>query len=130
MTVELQQNVIVTLYLLFSHNYIAIVYLAGLLISVGLSVWRPSRFATFLLLGFAILLFSFEYDKHIINAFREQTINSLITLQPHYRLQHLLNLIISEIFPVLFYIIGWAFIFVAIVYAALKMNQQGKSAKN
>ncbi len=40
---DLQQNIIVTLYLLFTHNYIAIAYFAGLLISIGLSLYRPSR---------------------------------------------------------------------------------------
>lgn len=121
---DLQQNIIITLYLLFSHNYEAIAYFTGLVISIGLALYRPSRFTTFALLGFAILLFSFEYDKHIIVGFREQTVRSLITLQPHYKLQKLLNLVISELLPVLFYVTGWFFIYLAVIYGAKKIGKK------
>lgn len=125
-TPDLQQNILVTVYLLFSHNYIAFAYFAGLILSIALAIYRPSRFTTFAFLGFAILLFSFEYDKHIINAFREQTMRSLITMQPHYRLQHYINLVITELLPVLFYITGWFFLYLAIYYGAAKMGKKGK----
>lgn len=121
-TPDLQQNIIVTLYLLFSHNYEAIAYFMGLIISIGLALYRPSRFTTFAFLGFAILLFSFEYDKHIIVGLREQTVSSLITVTPHFKLQRILNLLISDLFPVLFYITGWFFIYLAIFYGAKKIK--------
>lgn len=123
---DLQQNIIVTLYLLFSHNYIAFAYFAGLVISIILAIYRPSRFTTFSFLGFAILLFSYEYDKHIIAGLREQTIKSLITITPHFKLQRMLDLVFSDLFPVLFYVTGWAFIFLAIIYAARKMHHKEK----
>src|SRR3989344_7830326 len=108
---DLQQNIFVTIYLLFSHNYIPFAYFTGLVIGIILSVYRPSRFATFVLLGFAILLFSYEYDKHIIEGLRQQTIQSLITTQPHYRLQRIIDLTLTELLPVLFYLTGWVFLF-------------------
>ncbi len=126
MSPDLQQNVLVTIYLLFSHNYIVFAYFIGLLIGIGLAFYRPSRFATLVLLGFAVLMFSFEYDKHIIDAFRQQTINSLITLQPHYKLQHIINLVISELLPVFFYVLGWLLLYGAIIYSALKNKDKGK----
>lgn len=122
-TPDLQQNILVTIYLLFSHNYIAFAYLVGLLVGIGLSLYRPSRFATMILLGFAILLFSFEYDKHIIEAFRQQTLTSLITIKQHYKVQHIVNLLITEILPVVFYVAGWFFIFTAIIYEALRQKK-------
>lgn len=121
---DLGQNILVTIYLLFTHNYIAIAYFIGLIISIIMAVYKPSRFTTFTLLGFAILLFSFEYDKHIIAGFREQTINSLITATPHYKLQKILDLVISEIFPVLFYVTGWFFIYLAIFYGARNIGKK------
>ena len=121
---DLRQNIIMTLYLLFSHNYIAFAYLGGLVLSIALSIYKPSRFTTFCFIGFATLLFSFEYDKHLIAGFREQTIKSLITIQPHFRLQRILNLVISDVFPVLFYSLGWFFIFLAIVYGAKKLGDK------
>ena len=124
MSADLQQNIFVTVYLLFTHNYIAFAYLAGLLIGIGLSIWRPSRFSTFILLGFAILLFSFEYDKHIISGLRDQTLQSLITVKQHYKVQRNVTLTITEILPVFFYVLGWALVFSAIIYAALKMHKK------
>ncbi|MBI5451895.1 hypothetical protein HY945_00360 [Candidatus Gottesmanbacteria bacterium] len=126
---DLQQNILVTIYLLFSHNYIAFAYFIGVIIGIVLSLYRPSRFATFVLLGFAILLFSFEYDKHIISAFREQTVKSLITIQPHYKLQKIIELVITELLPVLFYVLGWLFIYLAIIYGAVKINNKNSGKK-
>ena len=121
---DLQQNIFVTIYLLFSHNYIPFAYFTGMIIGIILSVYRPSRFATFVLLGFAILLFSYEYDKHIIEGLRQQTIQSLITTQPHYRLQRIIDLTLTELLPVLFYLAGWVFLFGAIIFAALQMGKK------
>lgn len=123
---DLQQNIITTIYLLFSHNYIAFAYFFGLILAVGLALYKPSRYIMFVLLGFAILLFSYEYDKHIISAFREQTIKSFITAQPHYRLQRIIDVVISELLPIFFYILGWALIYISVVFAALKMGKGKK----
>ena len=128
-TPDLQQNIVVTVYLLFSHNYIAIAYFTGIVLGIILSLWKPSRFATLVLIGFSILLFSFEYDKHIIAGLREQTLKSLITQAPHYRVQRLVNLFISDLLPVLFYVTGWGMLFTSIVYAALKLGK-GKKKSN
>lgn len=123
-TPDLQQNILVTIYLLFSHNYIAFAYFIGLIISVALAIYRPSRFTTFAFLGFAILLFSFEYDKHIIEGFRQQTLNSLITATPHFKVQKLIDIVITHLLPVLFYVTGWLFLYLAIFYAARKMGKK------
>ncbi len=123
---DLQQNIMVTVYLLFSHNYIAFAYFTGLIISIILSIKWPSRFSTYSFLGFAILLFSYEYDKHIIEGLRQQTLRSLITLQPHLRFQRLISVTITEILPILFYIAGWAFIYLAIIHAARKLGKKEK----
>ena len=121
---DLRQNIIVTLYLLFSHNYIAIAYFSGMILGIILSIYRPSRYAVFVFLGFAILLFSYEYDKHIIVGLREQTLRSLITITPHYRLQRFVNLALSDLMPVVLYVIGWGLILGAIVYAGRKMGKK------
>ncbi|OGG06244.1 hypothetical protein A3D05_03715 [Candidatus Gottesmanbacteria bacterium RIFCSPHIGHO2_02_FULL_40_24] len=126
MAPDLRQNIIVTLYLLFSHNYIAFAYFTGIILGIILSIWKPSRFSVFILLGFAVLLFSYEYDKHIIAGLREQTLQSIITVTPHFRFQRLINLFISEILPVVFYVSGWGLVFAAVIYAGMKL---GKSEK-
>jgi len=125
-TPDLQQNIFVTIYLLFSHNYIALAYFIGMMIGIGLAIWKPSRFSVFVLLGFAVLLFSYEYDKHIIEAFRQQTLNSLVTVTPHYKATKVINVLITELLPVLLYVSGWALIFVSIVYAGVHLGKKKK----
>ncbi len=82
-----------------------------------------------MMLGFLILLFSYEYDKHIIDGLREQTINSLITITPHYRLQRLVDITISTILPVFFYILGWFFVYFAILIGALQKKKYDEKEK-
>ena len=127
MAPDLQQNIITTIYLFFSHNYIALVYIAGIVLGIGLSLWRPSRFATLVLIGFTVLLFSFEYDKHLIAPLRDQTIRSFITEKPHFKLQRIIDVTVSEIVPVGFYALGWGCLFTAIVFAA---RNEGEKRKN
>lgn len=115
MTSEVSQNTITAFYLFFSHNYIVFAYFLGLLLTVFLSIRTPSRSHIFLLLSFAILTFSFEYDKHIIVPFREQTIKSLTTITPHYKLKRLVELSITHLFPMLFYLVGWICMYIGIV---------------
>lgn len=124
LTPDIKQNLIITLYLSFTHNYILFAYLIGLLVSVVIAIKQPSRFIILLLIGFAILAFSFEYDKHIITSFREQTLTSLITETPHYRLQKYINLTISEAIPILLYLTGWIFIYSAIITAGLQKKKK------
>lgn len=121
---DLQQSIFTTFYLLFSHNYEALAYFTGMIIGIILLIKKPSRFATFIMLGFALLLFQFEYDKHIIVAFRDQTIRSLATAQPHYRFQRIIDVIITELLPIIFYCMGWFFIFLSIIYAALRIDKK------
>lgn len=121
---DLRQNIIVTLYLLFTHNQLAIAYFLGLALAVGLSIYRPSRFATFLLIGFALLLFQYEYDKHIITGLREQTMTSLITDQPHFRVQRLVNLVISDLLPIGLFVIGWGCIYLSVIWASSQTQTQ------
>ena len=128
-TPDLQQNIIVTIYLLFSHNYIAFAYLLGLIIGIILSLYRPSRFSTFVFLGFAILLFSYEYDKHIISALRDQTTQSLITVRQHFKVQRAIDVVISEILPILFYVAGWFFLYLALIYGALHIGKKDTTKK-
>lgn len=123
---DLKQNIITTIYLLFSHNHIAIAYLTGMIICIGLSIYKPSRFTILLFLGFLILLFAFEYDKHIINGLREQTTTSLITIQQHNRVRKIINLIISQLLPLFLYILGWGLIYIAIITAAIKLGKKNK----
>jgi hypothetical protein len=125
-TPDLSQSILTTIYLIFSHNYEAIAYFAGMVLGIILLIKKPSRFATFVMLGFGLLLFQYEYDKHIITGLREQTLLSLATGKPHLRFQRIVGLIISDILPIIFYLLGWGMFFTSIIYAAFKMREKTK----
>ena len=120
-----------TLYLTFSHNQLVIAYVAGVVISAFMAFKKPSRFYLMLLLGFAILAFNFEYDKHIIDGLREQTLNAIVT-DPgkHFRAQRFISLVITELVPVGLYILGWGTIFVAIVSREINIKLPGLKSRN
>lgn len=123
MTGDLQQNFINTIYAIFIHNYLVIAYVSGVVLSAILSLAKPTRYHIFLFFGFCLLVFAFEYNKHIAEPFYNQTLQSLITVKEHYKVRKLLDLLISELIPVASFTLGWGFIFVAMVLGG-KVNQR------
>jgi len=100
-TPELQQNIFYTVYFTVLHNFFALFYFMGIIISAGLAIMRPKRAFILMLIGFIILLFGFEYQKHILDSLREQTLNSLITIQEHYQVRRIINGILIKLIPLL-----------------------------
>lgn len=119
MNPDLQQNLFITLYLVILHNFFALIYIAGLIVSTAYSLYRPSRKATLFMIGFALLLFSFEYSKHIVEGLKEQTVNSLITETPRYHLERLITVTISKLLP-LFLNIGGGLSLIIASYSVFK----------
>lgn len=106
MAPDTQQNFLVAGMLLVEHNFFALFFLGGVILSVALGLWKPSRGAILLVVGFALLLFAFEYQKHIVDGLLEQTRGSLITERQSYRLEWLLDKTFGKILPPLFYFLG------------------------
>jgi hypothetical protein len=106
MAPDTQQNFLVAGMLLVEHNFFALFFLGGVILSVALGLWKPSRGAILLMVGFALLLFAFEYQKHIVDGLLEQTRGSLITERQSYRLEWLLDKTFGKILPPLFYFLG------------------------
>lgn len=113
-TPDLKQNILLTMYLTIADNFIAIVYATGILISALLAIRKPSRAFIFLLLGFILLLFGFEYQKHILEGLKEQTINALITVQEHNKVRRLVNIVLVKAAPILIPLFGWIFVIVGV----------------
>lgn len=99
MSPDTQQNIIIALVLLVLHNYIALGYAAGLVVSTVIGLIRPSRARILLMVGFATLLLSFEYGKHIKDSLLEQTKQSLITERYSSRLERVITLAIGRAAP-------------------------------
>ncbi|MBI3443715.1 hypothetical protein HY008_03510 [Candidatus Woesebacteria bacterium] len=130
MSSDLSQGLIRTIYLTFAHNELVMAYVAGLAISGIMAFRRPNRFHLMLLVGFALLAFNFEYDKHIIESLREQTLTSIVAdPSKHFRAQRFINVIISELVPVMLFVAGWGMIFLAIVSQGIGKKIQSSNFK-
>lgn len=110
LTPDLKQNIFYMTYFIVKHNLSAIIYGTGILFSIILAVIKPSRKAILILLGFIILLFAFEYNKHIAEPLHKQTIESLITLKRYYKLEWIIQVVLTKVLPILLPAIGWCFV--------------------
>jgi hypothetical protein len=106
-TPDLKHNILLTIYLTIADNFAAVLYAFGICISAFMAIRKPTRHAVFMLLGFILLLFGFEYNKHILEGLKEQTINALITVKEHYTVRRLINLILVKAMPILLPLGGW-----------------------
>ena len=124
-TPDLKQNIVLTIYLTVVDNFTALIYAAGIGISALLAIRKPSRYAVFLLLGFILLLFGFEYKKHILDGLKEQTLNALITVQEHNTVRRIVNIALVKAAPLLFPLVGWSFV----ILGAYLFNCERKTTK-
>ena len=107
---DLRQNIFYTVYFSITHNFPVVFYALGIFTAVVLSIIKPSRKSVFLLLGFILLLLGFEYEKHILEGLREQTINSLITIQEHNKVRRIINILTLKALPLGLPLLGWIFV--------------------
>jgi len=99
-----------------------------MIFATGLSLYRPSRKSILLLIGFSLLLFGFEYNKHIVENLREQTLNSLITVQEHNQVRRVVNFITLKFLPLMLPVGGWGCVLLSLALYAHKnkLNKCGK----
>jgi len=123
LTPDLKQNIFFMVYFIVRHNLSAIIYGAGILFSIILAIIKPSRKAMFMLLGFIILLFAFEYNKHIAEPLHKQTIESLITLKRYYKLEWIIQVVLTKVLPLLLPAIGWSFVGISTILFIFKKRK-------
>jgi hypothetical protein len=104
---DLRQNIFYTVYFTVTHNLPVFFYGIGILVFAILAILKPKRSYILLLLGFIILLFAFEYQKHILDGLKEQTINALITIQEHNTVRRIVNIVLVKALPLLMPLVGW-----------------------
>jgi hypothetical protein len=121
---DLKQNIFVMIYFVILHNFFAIFYGLGIVVSLGIAIYKPKRASILLLIGFIILLFSFEYSKHIADPLYNQTIGSLITLKRYYKFEWFLRVFFLKILPFILPFVGWSLIAFSIYL--LKKNKSKK----
>jgi hypothetical protein len=99
MAPDTKQNLIHALYLTFFHNWFAVGALVGLAIYSIAGLMKPSRSAILGMLGCGLLLFAFQYNKHIKDALYTQTRDSLITMRPSLRIERVLHVSLVKVLP-------------------------------
>jgi len=109
-TPDLKQNIAYTVFFTVTHNLPVFIYGTGIAVFALLAILKPRRSFIFFLLGFIILLFSFEYEKHMLEGIKEQTINALITIQEHNTVRRIINIVLVKALPLLLPLSGWSFI--------------------
>ena len=113
---DTQQNIFYTLYFIILHNFEAILYSIGIVISLLLALYRPTRGKILAMWGFIILLFAFEYDKHIAESLTQQTLNSLITERQSLRIEYYITKILTKAVPFALPVLGWLLVVVGIFF--------------
>lgn len=113
---DLNSSLLNTIFLTFSHNEFVIAFALATLLSAYLVFIKPSRYHVLLLFGYAILVLSYEYEKHISIPLTEQTLKSLAPVPgTHLRTQQYVNTFLSIFLPVGIFVTGWLLIFWAML---------------
>ncbi len=107
---DTQQNILYMIYFILLHNAEALFYASGIIITTLLALYKPKRGLIVIMWGFAILLFAFEYNKHILEPLRQQTIDSLITVRESWRIEHTINYVLTRVIPRGLPLLGWSLI--------------------
>jgi 4-hydroxybenzoate polyprenyltransferase len=103
----MKQGLFQLVYFTFLHNSLAI----GLAVAAGVAllmlIKRPQRKYVFFFVGFLILLFQFEYDKHIVKDLAEQTVGTVFLEEGNYRARWLTQAAIYHLVPTVLWVVGW-----------------------
>ncbi len=107
MAPDTQQNLLYTIYFTLIHNFEALFYASCIVMVTLWALYQPTRAKITIMWGLLILLFAFEYNKHILEPLREQTINALITERQSWRIEHYINKVTTRILPRGLPLLGW-----------------------
>lgn len=71
------------------------------------------------MIGFGLLLFGFQYNKHILEPLKTQTQSALITERQSYRTQRAIDLALARVLPKAFPVAGWSLIIIGFLGGVL-----------
>ena len=121
----LGQGIFQLIYFTYLHNQLVIGMLAAALVSLWLLIKKPTRQLVFFFLGFLILIFHFEYQKHIVQDLADQTISTLFLEEGHYRFRWLTKVAIYHGLPLLMWLAGWGSIILGLINAQFSDTIRG-----
>lgn len=117
-------NLLTTIYSFYSHNAPLVFYgIIVVLLFIKLLI-KPSRLTAFLLLGFAVLLFNFEYGKHIFSQVKSHWLDLIFPEGTRFTKYNVLRVLLENVLPIVLDILGWG-----IITAALIIGVKGSNKK-
>ncbi|MBP9691176.1 hypothetical protein KBD81_03805 [Candidatus Woesebacteria bacterium] len=116
MSPDTQQNIIVAVYLIVLHNFEAILYSVGIGATTLWALYKPTQGKILILWGFIFLLFAFEYDKHILEPLKKQTLNSLITERQSVRIEYVITKTFTKAVPLALPFTGWSLVIIGVFF--------------
>jgi hypothetical protein len=112
---DTQQNLLYAVYFTITHNLEAVIYFGFMCLALLVALIKPTRAMILIMLGFGLLLFGFQYNKHILIPLKQQTESALITERQSHRTQRAIDLTLARVLPLAFPLSGWS----AIVFGFL-----------
>jgi len=118
-------NFFTTLYSFYSHNAPLIFY--GLIITILFIklLIKPTRFTSLLLLGFGILLFNFEYDKHLFAQIKSHWLDLVFPEGTRFTKYNFARVFLEKMLPIVLDIAGWGIIVFTFLFVK-KENEEEK----
>lgn len=112
----MKESLFQLVYFTFLHNAEVIAYVLMAVMALIMLIRKPARRYVFLFVGFLLVAFLFEYQKHIVGNLAEQTVNTLYqTGGGTYRTQRLTNLFMYHAVPLALWLGGWGMIALGIL---------------
>ena len=122
---ELQQGLFNIAYFTWLHNSQAIAYFVGIVITLALQFKKPNHKNLLFFVGFLVLLLNFEYQKHFIDPFLEQTVQAVLEQgATATRFQRIANFFFQKFVPLISYLVGWGSIFIAMIFGSKKTEEE------
>ena len=115
MTQANQQGMFQLIYWTWLHNYEVIALAFGALLAIGLMMKNPKRIYLLFFLGFLLLIFQFEYTKHIVQSLEEQTLQTVIVSDTQTKARRLIDFTLNRLVPFGTYLGGWGLIFMGMI---------------
>jgi len=120
MTQANQQGLFQLIYWTWLHNYEVIALAFGALLAIGLMMKNPKRIYLLFFLGFSLLIFQFEWTKHIVQSLEEQTLQTVIVSDTQTKARRLIDFTLNRLVPFGTYLGGWGLIFIGMILGGKK----------
>ena len=116
----MKQGLFQLVYFTFLHNELAIGFALLAIVSLVILIKKPARRYVFFFVGFLILLFHFEYNKHIVKDLADQTVSTVFLEEGNYKARWLTNGLIYHAVPTVLWLIGWLGIALGVINPKFK----------